>query len=170
MNLIRKRIKHLLREIESKGNTASKKTKNDYCIINIIFDTDTFNARCSSIGDFMKKLRNGKITSVSNNSFDRPKQTNREYFNHIMNSGGFYRYSYGYNFVEINIFLDVVVDLDYILETEVIKSRVSKVVPFIECTVGFNDKLLLDKTFRDLSILDTGWSVFGNEFRNKTLQ
>ena len=170
MNKIRRRIKYLLREIESKGKPVSKKPKNNYCIINIIFDTDTFNERCSSIGDFMKKIRNGKLTLNSELSIDRPKQTNREYFNHIMNSGGFYRYSYGYTFVEINIYLDVVGDLDYILEGEVIKSRISKVVPFIECTIGFNDKPLMDKTFRDLSILDTGWSVFGNEFRNKELQ
>ena len=56
------------------------------------------------------------------------------------------------------------------LEIEIIKSRISKIVNPIECNIGFNDKLLLDKTFRDLSILDTGWSVFGNEYRNKTIE
>jgi hypothetical protein len=169
MNLIRTRIKHLLREIETKEK-SSPKTKNDFCIINLIFDTDVFNMRCPSIGNFMKRLRNGKITLDNNLVLNRPRQNNRQYFNHIIDEGGFYRYNYGYKFIELNIYLDVIDDLDYPMEIEIIKSRISKIVNPIECNIGFNDKLLLDKTFRDLSILDTGWSVFGNEYRNKTIE
>lgn len=170
MNKIRKRIKHLLREIEQKETSSSIKPKNDFCLINVIFDTETFYERCTSIGDFMKKLRNGKITLDSNIPSNRPKLNNRDYFNHIMDEGGFLRYIYSYTFVEINIYLDVFGGLDFEREREVIKSRISKIVPPIECSIGFNDKELMDKTFRDLSIIDTGWSVFGNSYLNKTLQ
>ena len=156
--------------MESKGQPISKKTKNDYCIINLIFDSDTFYKKCTSIGDFMKKLRNGKITSNSNLAFDRPKQNNREYFNHLIDEGGFCRFINSYRYVEINIYLDIIAGLDYTIETEILKSRIEKIVTPLECHIGFNDKPLMDKTFRDLSILDTGWSVFGNEFRNKELQ
>ena len=170
MNKIRRRIKYLLREIEAKGKPVSKKTKNDYCIITLIFDSDAFYKKCTSIGDFMKKLRNGKITSDSNLAFDRPKQNNREYFNHLIDEGGFYRFINSYRYIELNIYLDIIDGLDYTIETEILKSRIEKIVTPIECHIGFNDKPLMDKTFRDLSILDTGWSVFGNEFRNKELQ
>jgi len=170
MNKIRRRIKYLLREIEQREKPSSPKPKNDFCIINAVFDTDTFYKRCTSIGDFMKKLRNGKLTLNSNNNPDTPKLNNREYFNHLIDEGGFYRFIHSYNYIEINIYLDVIEDLDYPLQVDVLKSRINKIVEPIECHIGFNDKQLLDKTFRDLSILDTGWSVFGNEFRNKTLQ
>jgi hypothetical protein len=170
MNLIRRRIKHLLRELETKGKLPSKKPKNDFCIITLIFDTDVFNMKCSSIGDFMKRLRNGKITLDNDIVYDRPKLNNRQYFNHLIDEGGFYRFQVGITFIEINIYLDVIEGLDYPIEIEILKSRISKIVNPIECFIGFNDKPLLDKTFRDLSIIDTGWSVFGNEYRNKTIQ
>jgi len=170
MNKIRRRIKYLLREIEEKGKPSSKKTKNDFCIINVVFDTDTFYERCTSIGDFMKKLRNGKLTLNSNIASDRPKLNNREYFNQLIEEGGFVRFIHSVEFIEINIYFDIIQNLDFPIEIETIKARISKIVPFVECSVGFNDKPLLDKTFRDLSVLDTGWSVFGNTYRGLTLQ
>ena len=170
MNKVRKKIKYLLREIEQREKPSSPKPKNDFCIINVVFDTDTFYERCTSIGDFMKKLRNGKLTLNNNSYSDRPKLNNREYFNQLIEEGGFIRYIHSVAFIEINIYLDVIEGLNYPTEIEIIKSRVSKIVPFMECSVGFNDRPLLDKTFRDLSILDTGWSVFGNKYRGLTLQ
>jgi hypothetical protein len=170
MNLIRKRIKYLLKEIKTDRNNHIHKSKNDYCIINLMFETDVFNLKCSSIGNFMKKLKNGKISLDDTEYIDRPTENNREYFNNLIDGGGFYRYNYSYNFIEINIYLDVKKDLDYSIESEIIKSRISKIVSPIEFQIGFNDKLLLDKTFRDLSIVDTGWNVFGSDFRNKPIE
>jgi hypothetical protein len=167
MNLIRRRIKHLLREIHTQGLPITKKTKNNFCIITIVFDTNKFNKKCSSIGDFMKRLKNGKITLDNFTNFNRPKQNNRQYFNNLIEDFGFYRFIYGHKFIELNIYLDVIDGLeDFHTESEIIKSRVSKIVSPLECIVEFNDKSLLDKTFRDISIVDTGWNVFGNKLLN----
>jgi hypothetical protein len=170
MNLIRRRIKHLLREIHSQGLTTSPKPKNEFCIITVVFDTNSFNMKCSSIGDFMKRLKNGKITLDDSTHYNRPKQNNRQYFNNLIESGGIYRFVYGQKFIEINIYLDIIDGLDYNIEREIIKSRINKIVSPIECHIEFNNKSLLDKTFRDLSIVDTGWNVFGNEFRTKIFE
>ena len=89
MNKVRKKIKYLLREIEQREKPSSPKPKNDFCIINVVFDTDTFYERCTSIGDFMKKLRNGKLTLNNNSYSDRPKLNNREYFNQLIEEGFF---------------------------------------------------------------------------------
>jgi hypothetical protein len=165
MNLIRKRIKHLLDEIQTERGYNPKVSKDDYCIIKLLFDTDEFNSKCSSIGDFMKKLKNGKISYDSEDYFGRPKQNNREYFNHLIGGGGFYRFTYSYNFIEINVYLDLKGDFDNLIDGEIIKSRVSKIITPIEFEIGFNDKLLLDKSFRDLSMVDTGWNVFGDMYK-----
>ena len=169
MNLIRKRIKYLLEEIKTQQGHNPKKSKGDFCIINLLFDTNEFLDKCSSIGTFMKRLRNGKI-SLEGDGYDRPKQTNREYFNEICGDGGFYRYNYGYKYIELNIYLDLKNGVVNDQDKEIIKSRVSKLVKPKEFKIGFNDKPLLDKTFRDLSLIDTGWSVFGKEFRNKDIE
>ncbi len=169
MNLIRKRIKYLLEEIKTEKGYNLKTTKKNYCIINLLFDTEEFNSKCSSIGDFMKKLKNGKISYKEDEYFGRPKQNNREYFTDIISEGGFYRYNYSYNFIEINIYLDLKGEIDELIDGEIIKSRISKIVNPIEYEIGFNDRLLLDKTFRDLTVIDTGWNVFGDGYRNRNI-
>ena len=169
MNLIRKRIKYLLDEIKTEQGYNTKKTKNDYCVINLLFNTEGFNSKCSSIGDFMKKLKNGKISYKNDEYFGRPKQNNREYFNDLIGDGGFYRFTYSFKFIEINIYLDIEREVDFPVDSEIIISRVSKIVNPIEYEIGFNDRILLDKTFRDLSITDTGWNVFGDGFRQRTI-
>ena len=168
MKLLRNRIKHLLDELKIEKKNTIDKQNQDYCIINLLFNTDLFNDKCYSIGDFMKKLKNGKISYNSDYYFGRPKQNNREYFNDLIGDGGFYRYNYGYKFIELNIFLNLKGDIDYSIDKEIIKSRISKIIKPIECNIGFNDELLLNKTFRDLSILDTGWSLFGYNLNDKT--
>jgi hypothetical protein len=170
MNLIRKRIKYLLEEIKKDKGFNLKTTKKNYCVINLLFNTEEFNSKCTSIGDFMKKLKNGKISYKDDEYFGRPKQNNREYFNDIIGDGGFYRFTYSFNFIEINIYLDLKGDIEEIIDSEIIKSRISKIVKPIEFEIGFNDQLLLNKTFRDLSIIDTGWNVFGNGFRGKPIE
>jgi hypothetical protein len=169
MNLIRKRIKYLLEEIKTEKGYNLKTTKKNYCVINLLFDTDEFNTKCSSIGDFMKKLKNGKISYKNDEYFGRPKQNNREYFNDLIGDGGFYRFTYSFNFIEINIYLDLNREVDFPIDSEIIISRVSKIVNPLEYEIGFNDQLLLDKTFRDLTITDTGWNVFGDGFRHRTI-
>ena len=62
MNIIRKRIINLLEEI--KNNKLN--LKNEFCVIKLLFNTEDFNSKCSSIGDFMKKLKNGKISYKDN--------------------------------------------------------------------------------------------------------
>lgn len=170
MNLIRKRIKYLLEEIKTEKELNLKRTKKNYCVINLLFDTDEFNSKCTSIGDFMKKLKNGKISYKNDNYFGRTKQNNREYFSGLLGEGGFYRFNYSYNFIEINIYLDLKGVMDEQIDGEIIISRISKIVKPIEYEIGFNDQLLLDKTFRDLTIVDTGWSVFGDGFRGRPIE
>ena len=169
MNLIRKRIKYLLEEIKTEKDIKPKNIKNEYCVINLIFNTDEFNSKCSSIGDFMKKLKNGKISYKNDEYYGRPKQNNREYFNDLIGDGGFYRFTYSLNFIEINIYLDLKREVDFPIDSEIIIARISKLVNPLEYEIGFNDKLLLDKTFRDLTIIDTGWNVFGSGFRQRTI-
>jgi hypothetical protein len=170
MNLIRKRIKYLIEEIKKRKEHHHKIKKNEFCIINLLFDTDEFTSKCSSIGDFMKKLKNGKISYKYDEYFGRPKQNNREYFTGLIGEGGFYRFTYSYNFIEINIYLDLKGEIDDLTDREIIKSRISKIVKPIEYEIGFNDRLLLNKTFRDLSIVDTGWNVFGDGFRGRPIE
>lgn len=170
MNLIRKRIIHLLQELETTGKLPTKQTNNNFCIIKLVFKTDEFNKKCSSIGDFMKRLKNSKITLDNNVITNKEKQNNRQYFNSIIEDGGFYRFVYGNSFIELIVYMEVVNGLDYPIEKEIIKSRVSKIVNPIECNIEFNNKTLLDKTFRDISILDTGWNLFGNEYRSITIE
>jgi hypothetical protein len=170
MNLIRKRIKYLIEEIKRRKVHHHKTKKNEYCIINLLFNTDEFTSKCSSIGDFMKKLKNGKISYNHDDYYGRPKQNNREYFTGLIGEGGFYRFNYSYNFIEINIYLDLKDKIDELIDGEIIKSRISKIVKPIEYEIGFNDQLLLNKTFRDLTIVDTGWSVFGNGFRGRPIE
>ena len=74
----------------------------------------------------MKKLKNGKISFVNDDYFGRPKQNNREYFKEIIGEGGFYRSYFGYNFIEINIYLDIKGDLTYLIDKEIIKKRIFK--------------------------------------------
>lgn len=171
MNLTRKRIKQLLKEIEKNGRPPSpKKSTNNFCIIKLIFDTNVFDMKCSSIGDFMKKLRNGKIALDNHLITNRPKQNNRQYFNFLIDEGGYYNFKYDLKVVEINIYLDVIDGLDYHTEHQVIKSIISKIAPYKECYIGFNDKPLLDNTFRNLSTLNAGWSVFGNHYKNQIIK
>lgn len=169
MNLIRKRIKYLLDEVKTEKGYNPKTTKKNYCVINLLFDTEEFNSKCSSIGDFMKKLKNGKISYKNDEYFGRTKQNNREYFNDLIGDGGFYRFTYSFNFIEINIYLELDREVDFPIDSEIIISRVSKIVNPLEYEIGFNDQLLLDKTFRDLTITDTGWNVFGDGFRHRTI-
>jgi hypothetical protein len=169
MNLLRKRIKHLLDEVKSNQELNLKHSNNGYCVINLLFDTNEFTSKCSSIGDFMKKLRNGKISLENNVSFERPKQNNREYFNELIGDGGFYRSIYSYQFIEINIYIDLKRDIDNFIDRDIIKSRISKIVNPLKFKIGFNDRLLFDKTFKELTIEDTSWNVFGDVFRNKNV-
>ena len=169
MNLVRKRIKYLLDEIKTEKGFNPKNTKNEYCVINLLFNTDEFTSKCYSIGDFMKKLKNGKISYKNDDYFGRPKQNNREYFNELIGDGGFYRFTYSFNFIEINLYLDLKREIDFPIDDEIIISRISKIVKPVEYEIGFNDRLLLDKTFRDLTIIDTGWNVFGDGFRHRTI-
>lgn len=169
MNLTRKRIKGILEEIKTEQGIKPKTKSNQYCVINLLFNTTEFNERCDSIGDFMKKLKNGKISYKNDEYYGRPKQNNREYFNDLIGDGGFYRFSYSFNFIEINIYLDLNREVDFPIDSEIIISRISKLVNPLEYEIGFNDRLLLDKTFRDLTIIDTGWNVFGSGFRHKTI-
>jgi hypothetical protein len=155
MNIIRKRILNLLEEI--KNNELNQ--KNDFCVIKLLFDTEEFNSKCSSIGDFMKKLKNGKISYNDNQKL--PKKNNREYFKEIIGEGGFYRYKYGIRYVEIDIFFDIKNNLDFDRNSKIIQLRISKIVNPTEIEIGFNNKNLFQKTFRDITIIETGWNVFG---------
>ena len=155
MNIIRKRILNLLKEI--KNNELNQ--KNDFCVIKLLFNTEEFNSKCSSIGDFMKKLKNGKISY--NDNQELPKKNNREYFREIIGEGGFYRYKYGIRFVEIDIYFDINNNLDFDKNSQIIQSRISKIVNPTEIEIGFNNKNLFQKTFRDITIIETGWNVFG---------
>lgn len=155
MNIIRKRILNLLKEI--KNNELNQ--KNDFCVIKLLFNTEEFNSKCSSIGDFMKKLKNGKISY--NDNQELPKKNNREYFKEIIGEGGFYRYKYGIRFVEIDIYFDIKNNLDFDKNSQIIQSRISKIVNPTEIEIGFNNKNLFQKTFRDITIIETGWNVFG---------
>jgi len=170
MNLVRKRIKFLLEEIKTEKGFRPKHLKNEYCVINLLFNSEEFNSKCSSVGDFMKKLKNGKISYENDYYFGRPKQNNREYFNELIGDGGFYRFTYSFNFIEINIYIDLKREIDLQIDDEIIISRVSKIVKPVEYEIGFNDRLLLDKTFRGLTIIDTGWNVFGDGFRERNIE
>lgn len=170
MNLIRKRIKYLIDEIKRENKTKNKPRKKEYCVINLLFNTLEFNSKCSSVGDFMKKLKNGKLSYDNQEYYGRPKQNNREYFSEIIGEGGFYRYNYGVNFVEINIYIELKGKIQYYEDGEIIKSRIKKIVKPIEIELGFNHEELFHKTFRDLTIIDTGWNVFGKDFREKPIE
>lgn len=170
MNLIRKRIKYLLDEVKKEKNIQNNLLKKEYCVVNMIFTTIEFKSKCSSVGDFMKKLKNGKLSYDNQKYFGRPKQNNREYFKNIIGEGGFYRYNYSYNFVEINMYIDLKGEIDYYVDGEIIKSRIKKIVNPIDIEIGFNHEQLFHKTFRDLTMIDTGWNVFGYGFRNKIIE
>lgn len=169
MNLIRKRIKYHLDEVKKEKGHDLKSQKKQFVIIKLLFDTEVFFSKCSSIGDFMKKLKNGKISFENIDNIERPKQNNREYFNSIIDGGGFYRYNFTYKFIEFHIYLELKGEIDENIDKKIITSRISKIVKPLEIKIGFNDRLLLDKTFRDLTLTETGWNVFGDEFRNKTI-
>lgn len=168
MKLLQNRIENHIEEINLKKENTNKNS-NDFCIINLTFDTNSFNRKCRSIGDFMKKLKNGKISYSDEYYFGRPKQNNREYFNMIIDDGGFYRYTYGKKTIELDILFNLKGDVDFNIDGEIIKSRISKIITPKDIKITFNDRLLLKKSFLDLSIIDIGWSVFGGELRNRLL-
>jgi len=163
MNLIRTRIKDLLEEIKEEKEILN--SESNFCAIQLLFETDYFFSRCSSVGDFMKKLKNGKITLNSNekNKFDN--LTNREYFKKIIGNGGFYRYNLGIHFVEINILFELKNEIDKKNDKEVITSRIMKIAKPIKFQIGFNDKELFREIFKDLTSLKSSWNVFGERYK-----
>jgi hypothetical protein len=100
---------------------------------------------------------------------ERPKQNNREYFNSIIGGGGFYRYNLSYKFIEFHIYVELKGEIEEKIDEKIIRSRISKIVKPLEVIIGFNDRSLLDKTFQDLTMTETGWNVFGDEFRNQRI-
>jgi hypothetical protein len=148
MKKIEKRIKIILEELKNehriKSSTSKKK---DFCIINLSVPINNFYERLSSVGDFLKKLRNNL-------------PNNRPFFNRISNNG-IYFYSIDMENVKIDIFLE----LNEMFDKSELTSKILRLVKPSKMNVSFNDDELYIKTFnREFIVSDYGvWGVFRNK-------
>ena len=171
MNILQKKIKLILNEIKERerkkeNKTLNKPSEQEFVMIKIIFDYEKFTQSCSSIGDFMKKLKNGKISFDHKEDFERPKQNNREYFNDIIGEGGFYRYEVSDQSIIMDIFFETKIHLDENIDKKIIERRISKIVVPEKINIEFSDEKMLRKKLDELSQVNIGWNVFGSEYRN----
>lgn len=171
MNILQKKIKLILNEIKEREREKENKTLNtpseqEFVMIKMIFDYKKFNQSCSSVGDFMKKLKNGKISFAHKEDFGRPKQNNREYFNDLIGEGGFYRYEISEHSVYLDIFFQIKRKFDENIDKDIIMSRINKIVKPNNISIEVGDKKKLRTELEKLSQVNIGWNVFGTEFRN----
>jgi hypothetical protein len=153
MNKLTQRIKSILEEIKKEQGI---KTKNkDYCVIQLTFDIEDFYRKCDTIGEFLKKLRNNK------NSLSPNLPNNRVFFN-VIGKNGLHHSNIYTDKVEINIFLELNKKFN---ELEM-KSRISKIIKPTQIEITFNDKDILNQTFKSNFVVSS-WGIFGEEYRKQ---
>lgn len=164
MNLVRKRIKNIIKNMKEERNNNVTSDK-EYVFLELTISYKEFFSKCSSIGDFMKKLKNGKISFPHTEDFGRPKQNNREYFNDLIGEGGFYRYEISDKVVNFDIFFQIKRDFDERIDKDIIVSRINKIISPLNISIEVGDKTKLRNKLENLSQLNIGWNVFGSEYR-----
>ena len=122
MNKIQQRIKSLLSEY--------KKQQEDryWYVAKITFSTETFYRRINSVSMFYKRLSNSKTALPGN-------PTNREWWQKL-DPNGFYDFTP----TKETIVLSFVMETKSKLNELELKSRVKKIVPYLEINVGTKEQ------------------------------
>jgi hypothetical protein len=148
MKKTEKRIKIILDELnKEKVIKTGTKNKKDFCVINLTFPVRNFYKKVSSVGDFLKKLRN-------NLPYNRP------FFNRISNNG-----IYNYTIDDENVILNIFIELNEIFEKSELAPKILKLVEPSKMIISFNDDKLYEKTFNGKFIV-SDWGIWGQLYRS----
>ena len=154
MNIKTKKYRVILNEI--KNNKDSFFREKEFCVIELLFNSESFYKKCRTVGEFLKKLKNNK-----NSLFHLPN--NRIFFQNICENG--FHHSIVYQ-EKIEIFLFI--ELKQLFNVTEMKSRISKIVKPEKIKITFNDELVLMKKF-DADLVISSIGIFGNEFTKKVV-
>jgi hypothetical protein len=122
MNKLQQKIKSLLREIKEQQENRY------WYVATITFSTETFYRRLNSASEFYKRLSNSKSNLIGQNS-------NREFWSKLSPSG-FYDFTPNKETIVLSFVMETKAKLN---ELE-FKSRVKKIVPYIEISIGTKEQ------------------------------
>jgi len=122
MNKLQQKIKSLLREIKEQQENRY------WYVATITFSTEYFYRRVNSVSDFYKRLSNSKTGLVGHPS-------NRDWWQKLSPSG-FYDFTPNKDIIVLSFVMETKSKLN---ELE-FKSRVKKIVPYLEISVGTKEQ------------------------------